>query len=234
MTRPSGSHAAGENSPGGSFSRPARLMVSRRRPAHPHRLRFPPHPLARGRPADRQCVGDDSGGVARAQGRRHRRRSPSLHAPPGGLRRRGAARRPPLEGAARRRSRCPRAVAPRCSRRTSALAGCGSRSWSSRSRCSLPVPPRRTDPVRARHRAAPAQRLPDDLRHRTRQRRDAERRAPVHEGHAAGAARPRRQRPAHHAPHRRLLAGTRRAPVPRALRGLRAHRAPHQRARRAG
>ena len=81
----------------------------------------------------------------------------------------------------------------------------------SRAAARLPRPPRRADPLRPRADRAAARRSPDDLRHRAGQRRDAERRPPVHQARAGAAARARDRRPAHHAPHRRQLAGTRRA-----------------------
>ncbi len=84
----------------------------------------------------------------------------------------------------------------------------------------LPRPPRPADPLRLRRRRLGSRRLPDHLRHRARQRRDAERGAPVHPPHArrAGGARHpgRADRPAL----RRLVARGRREPPARAVRGL--------------
>ncbi len=57
----------------------------------------------------------------------------------------------------------------------------------------LPRRARPTDPLPPPARAAPARRLPDDLRHRARQRRDAERRAAVQRAGDRGARGPRRR-----------------------------------------
>ena len=48
----------------------------------------------------------------------------------------------------------------------------------------LPAAPRRADPLRPRADRPPARGPPDDLRHRARQRGDAERRPPVHQARA--------------------------------------------------
>ena len=91
------------------------------------------------------------------------------------------------------------------------------------------------DPLRAPAARAAARRPPDGLRARARQRRDAERRPPVHPAPPARARRARRRRRADPPPHRRQLAGARRAAVPRALRASRAATAARVNAtRRAG
>ena len=82
-----------------------------------------------------------------------------------------------------------------------------------------PRPPRRADPLRLR--AAGAGRCAatrPSFAHRARQRRDAERRAPVHARADHAARRAGRARRADHAAHRRLLARAPRAALPRALR----------------
>ena len=84
----------------------------------------------------------------------------------------------------------------------------------------LPAAPRRADPVRVRRRRVGPRRLPDHLRHRAGQRRDAERGAAVHRPHArrAGGA----GRPGHpdRAPLRRVVARGPREPATRAVRRL--------------
>ena len=134
-----------------------RLMVAPAT-ARPHRLPRPPHPLRAGRPADRQRVGDDSGGVARAQGRRHRRRSAPLHprTNEGRLGGGGAA----ATAAASRRTRPRRSRSPRGGRAT-LLAPYLSpdRLWIAQLDLPEPlltylVPPRRADPLRPRARHA--------------------------------------------------------------------------------
>ncbi len=120
--------------------------------------------------------------------RRHRARPAPLHTRPGApgpLGRRAAPRRPPRPGDAPRRSRSPPAatatlLAPYLS---------PGRLWIAQ--LDLPEPldaylarPRRPDPLRPRDRSAPARGPPDDLRHRARQRGDAERRPPVHQARA--------------------------------------------------
>ena len=82
----------------------------------------------------------------------------------------------------------------------------------------LPRRPRAPDPLRLRAARVAARGLPDRVRDRARQRRDAERRASVH----ARADHPprggRRARRAHHPAHRCVIARTRRVAVPRAIR----------------
>ena len=151
----------------------------------------------------------------------------------------------PLDAAARRRRRagsssCATAAraAPRRPRRRarSTLPGGAARDAASRPTCrrrgcgsprsTLPAPllaylraPRRARSATATSPSAwPLDGLPDRLRDRARQRRDAERRPPVHRRarHARWSPRGVARR-ADRAAHRRLLARARRAPVPRAL-----------------
>ena len=75
----------------------------------------------------------------------------------------------------------------------------------------------RADSLRLRARAVAARGVPDRLRARARQRRDAERSAAVHAGPRDRARRPRDPDRAAAAPHRRLVARARRTPVPGAL-----------------
>ena len=167
-----------------------RLMVAQHgRPlVHTRFLDLADHLRAR-RPAGRQRVRHAARGTARPQGRRQRRRSAPLHPRPDeprSLGGRGAARRAPRPGArAETLDAARRRHARRCSRPTSSPTACGSR------RLDLPEPlldylDRHGAPIRYAHEpdAAPARRPPDDLRHRARQRGDAERRPPVHQARA--------------------------------------------------
>ena len=98
----------------------------------------------------------------------------------------------------------------------------------------LPSPPRAADPVRLRPRAVAARRLPDRLRARARERRDAERRPAVHGGARDGARRARSTHRTRHPAHGRLLARARRAALPRALPRAGRDRAARQRRPRLG
>ena len=83
----------------------------------------------------------------------------------------------------------------------------------------VPGAPRPGHPLQLRRAGLAAVGLPDRLRHRRRQRRDAVGRPPVHaRGHHL-AGRPRRRRHAAAAAHRRVVAGRPRAAVPGALPG---------------
>ena len=77
-------------------------------------------------------------------------------------------------------------------------------------------------------------RLPDRVRARARQRRDAERRTAVHDRARDRARRARDSRRSAHAAHRRLVARAGRAAVPRALRRARDDRTPRERRARLG
>ena len=93
----------------------------------------------------------------------------------------------------------------------------------------VPGRARAAHPLRLRPGELAAGRLPDRVRARARQRRDAERRTTVHGRADHAARRPGRARRADHASHRRLLTGTARATVPGALQRSRAHRPARQR-----
>ena len=146
---------------------------------------------------------------------------------------RGAAqRRPPRAGrrGGRNADAPRRRHARRCWSPTSRPAACGSRSWTSPTDLHAYLQrPRRPDPLRPRARGAPAEdhqtifatvpgsaEMPSAGRPFTRRALTA-------------PARARGQRAAHRPALRRQLAGARRAPLPRALRGLPAHRGPRQR-----
>ena len=133
-------------------------------------------------------------------------------------------------GRGRRALRAPRrCVGPRSSRPTPA-SGSGSRASSCPGRCRLvPRRARQPDPLRLRPAPLAALGLPERLRGRARQRRDAERRPAVHDGADHAARRRRRSRRADRAAHRRLLAGAPRAPVPGALPRARGDGPPRQR-----
>ena len=98
----------------------------------------------------------------------------------------------------------------------------------------LPRRARQPDPLRLRSAPLAALGVPERLRGRARQRRDAERRPAVHDGADHAARRGRRSRRADRAAHRRLLAGAPRAPVPGALPGARGDGPPRQRRPRLG
>ena len=179
------------------------------------RFRDLPSFLAPGRPARRQHVGDAAGRAARDARRRRPARAAPLDPAPDATTTSGSSSCGSATAAVRaaRRSasgsRCPaarsaellaplrrerpprrRAARPRRRRCSDYLAGTGGRSATATSPTSWPLDA-----------------LPDRLRARARQRRDAERRTAVHARADHAARRPRRPRRAGHAAHRRLLAG---------------------------
>ena len=164
-----------------------RLLVDRARGrprARPPRPR-PARAARARRPARRQHVGDAARGVPRAPRRRHRARPARLH----------AAARLPTTGWSSCAATAPRSARGRAGERLAlpgggvatlvralprrgAALGRGAAPAGAAER--LPRPPRPADPLPPHPRRLAARRLPDGLRHRARQRRDAERRAPVH------------------------------------------------------
>jgi len=132
---PFGLASADENSPGGSFSRPVRLMVSDGdRLIHTDFDSLPTHLRA----GDLLIANASATIPAALPARREDGTAVDLHLST-----------PHQEGhvvevrhdGRRFKARAetltlPRAAAPRCSRPTSALTGCGSRTWSSPNRCS--------------------------------------------------------------------------------------------------
>ena len=184
--------------------------------------------------ARRQHVGDAARRAAGCAGRRARLHlSTPVPDGPEPLGRRAAPRRRSLPGGGRRlrRSSCP--AGPRATVLAPYLAR--PRLWVAR-----PPPPATVlaylaahgRPIRYRYvrERVPARRLPDRLRDRARQRRDAERRPPVHRRARDRARRTRHRRRAGRPPHGRVVARGRRAAVPGAV--PRAARRPRARSRR--
>ena len=98
----------------------------------------------------------------------------------------------------------------------------------------LPSPPRRADPVRALAGTLADRGVPDRLRGRTRERRDAQRGAAIHRRAGGRARRPRRAVRPRDAARGRLLARAGREPVSGALPGAAGNRAARERRARVG
>ena len=122
-----------------------------------------------------------------------------------------------------------RAAARRGSSRPTPASGCGSPGSTSRYRSRRTSQSTAADSLRLRAAALAALGVPERLRDRARQRRDAERGTSLHGRADHRARRGRRARRADHPAHRRLVAGAPRAPVPRALSRPGAHGAAGER-----
>ena len=200
----------------------------RRRPRRlpdPQHLRVPARLPRSGRPRRRQHVGDDPGRRRRVRFRRHAARPAPLDA----ARRRPLGRRAPprrrshhgalATDTARCRGGCtsPRTRGRRrcSSNRTAMPAGSGSPSSRSPCPCS-PGSPSTAGPIRYGYveRPWPISAYQNVYATEPGQRRDAERRAPVHRRGDHPARRQGCRRDADRAPHRRRLARGRRAAVP--------------------